>query len=114
MIKNRRYIISTAVLVACVCGVLGVLAVLPPRPGPTKANFDLIKKGMTHAEVFAILGECDIEPAKPGAMHSWRLDDGTESTVCFDGDEVFARDFQPSPETLPDKLRRWLHLPPAE
>jgi len=43
MTRKRRYLISAAVLVACVCIALGVLAMLPPRPGLTKANIDRIE-----------------------------------------------------------------------
>jgi hypothetical protein len=62
MTRKRRYLISAAVLAACICIALGVLALLPPRPGVTKANFDRIEVGMTIADVdekFAPLSELD-------------------------------------------------------
>ena len=62
MTRKRRYLISAAVLAACVGIVLGVLAMQPPRPGVTKANFDQIKVGMTIADIderFAPLSELD-------------------------------------------------------
>lgn len=34
--------------------ILGVLAMLPPRPGVTTANFDRIRKAMTEDEVRGI------------------------------------------------------------
>jgi len=42
MTKRKRYAISAAVLAACVGIALCVLAMLPTRPGVTKAKFDSI------------------------------------------------------------------------
>jgi hypothetical protein len=47
MTKKRFYLISAAILVACIGSTVGVLAMMPPRPGVTKANFDRIEVGMT-------------------------------------------------------------------
>lgn len=55
MIKRRW--LWLGLLVAAIAGVvLTVLALLPPRPGITKENFDRIEEGMTRPEVEAILG----------------------------------------------------------
>jgi hypothetical protein len=49
---------------------LGVLAMLPPSPGVTKANFDRIKEGMTKAEVEEILGG-PAETKTPTTVGNW-------------------------------------------
>ena len=56
-IMNRRRLFGIAgMLMACVVLTLGVLAMLPPHPGVTDANFNRIKKGMTKPEVSADAG----------------------------------------------------------
>ena len=54
---RKRLILASATVLALACIVLATLAMLPPRPGVTKANFDRIKIGMTTMEVEAIFGE---------------------------------------------------------
>jgi len=44
---RRRLILATVAVAAIACIVLGTLAMLPPRHGVTKANFDRIEEGMT-------------------------------------------------------------------
>jgi hypothetical protein len=60
MTKKRLLLIAAvplAIVVTLAIGVtLGVLVMLPPRPGVTKANFDSIKPGMKKAEVEEIFG----------------------------------------------------------
>jgi hypothetical protein len=53
---KKNYLLSAGLPALCVCITLGVLALLPPRPGITKANFDRIEVGMTVAEVDKLLG----------------------------------------------------------
>jgi hypothetical protein len=109
MNKKRRYLISAAILAACVCIALGVLAMLPPRPGVTIANINRIEQGMSRAELASILGE------PTGVLGNgtldWQLADGTRLIIGIDRDKSGAMALNLSTETFPQKLRRWLHLP---
>ena len=55
MTKKRLALL--AVLPLTVAVIVGVLAMLPPRPGVTKADFDRIMEGMDRTEVEAIFGK---------------------------------------------------------
>src|ERR1035438_7357980 len=63
-----------AILVASIGVALAVLALLPPRPGVTKENYDRIAIGMTYDEVEAILGP-------PGER--------TEGWVCWESEDPY-------------------------
>jgi hypothetical protein len=63
MKKKRLALI--AVLPLTIAVILGVSAILPPRAGVTKANFERVQDGMTLAEVEGIFGE--------KARHSTRI-----------------------------------------
>src|ERR1017187_4650698 len=52
--KKRLILIASLPLTIAVT--VGVLALLPPSPGVTKANFDRIQDDMTNADVKQILG----------------------------------------------------------
>jgi hypothetical protein len=54
--KKKRLLLIAGAIAAVVGLTLGVLALLPPKPGITKENFDRIEIGMTYDEVVAILG----------------------------------------------------------
>jgi hypothetical protein len=56
MTRKLRYLTSAAILLACVCMVLGVLASIPPRPGVTKTNYDRTATRMTKIEITDLLG----------------------------------------------------------
>ena len=53
---KKHLMVAVAILAACAPLVLAVLAILPPRPGISKANFDRITVGMSKAEIQEILG----------------------------------------------------------
>ena len=110
MTSKFRYLISAAVLVACVCLALAVVANLPPRPGVTKANFDRIEVGMTYAEVTAIFGNSGYAFDDGIAIRIF-ADDRSIACVDFADDSVTSKAWHSSPESIPDKLRRWLNLP---
>jgi hypothetical protein len=123
MNMKRRYLISTAFLAACVGFAIGIAAMMPSRPGVTKANFDRIQVGMSKEEVMAILGEdlgydgYSIGLGSPTARtHSkqcfdWiHYDNGPSISIEFDGNRAGQKVFRESTETFTDKLRRWLHL----
>jgi hypothetical protein len=111
MTKRRLLLLAALPLVIVVT--LGVLAMLPPntRPGVTKANFDRIEIGMTMAEVEEILGgkgKSFDEDDK--AFMYWDADDGSLATIRFVDNCVPDKTWYDSDETIPDKIRRWLHL----
>jgi len=110
--RKRRYMISAAVLAACVCLALGVLAMLP-HSGPTKADYLRIEDRMTRSEVLAILGE---PTHYEGSIHCWNLTDGYFCMIGFNDEGKATQTMfkASSHETIPDKLRRWLGLPASE
>jgi len=67
--KKRQLRIASVPLIAAV--VLGVLSILPPRPGVTKATFDRIEDGMTRTEVEQIFGP-ERELVVVGNRWAWR------------------------------------------
>lgn len=119
MTRKRRYLLSAAVLAACVCLALGVLAMLPPRPGVTKANFDRVEVGMTIDEANSVFGgkwNGDVSSSNGRRIaYIWIGPDGSEAFINVSGEIVTAgKDWHPATETFSDKLRRWLHLPASK
>jgi hypothetical protein len=106
-----------AVLPLTVAVILGVLAMLPPRPGVTKANFDRIEIGMTQEDVEAILGSSELHH-RGGLLsgrtairwNSWVGADGATVDITFLNYAVERSTWTESKETLTDKIRRWLNL----
>ena len=106
------------------------------RPGITKANFDRVEKGMSKAEVQAILGSDSRFSGSTFSLRwmtvreTWHADDGAEAEITFlrseyadDGavaeidflqadnkDRVFHVKWTPSSETALERVLRWLHL----
>jgi len=113
MTKKRCYIIL-GILTACVCVLWAVAAMIPPRPGVTKANFDRIHEGMTLTETKAMLGNHNglENPLRAGDRVCWHGEDGATIMTRFDFDNILIEKvFVKSTETFTAKLRRWLHLP---
>jgi hypothetical protein len=115
---KRRYLILALGFVAFVGIVLGVLAILPPRTGITKANFDRIEKRMTVEDCEALLGDgwwrlsdTFSERNTPGFFTMvWRKDDGACIRVDFDDYIVTTTSWTDSTLTILDRIRRWLQL----
>ena len=120
--KKQLLLIAAVPLVLVVT--LGVLAMLPPRPGVTKANFDRIEEGMTHEEVVRILGEASIGMGtfERGGVYSsteiWAGADGSGARIEFvkvirddEPEQVSTMTWKDSSDTAFQKIRRWLHLP---
>jgi hypothetical protein len=114
--KNRLLLIASLPLIIAVT--LGVLALLPPSPGVTKANFERIQKGMTLAEVEEILGRKAYQSVryvvdgevKQETERIWAADDGSGAGVDFVDDCVTDKEWAYSHEPILHKIRRWLHL----
>jgi hypothetical protein len=110
---TRRRLLLIASLPLAIAVIIGVLAMLPARPGVTKANFDRIEKGMTFAEVEKIFGQPPAEE-QWGNIFIWRIAERKgEAIVIFDNDGMVIEQrgyWRAGDETFQDKLRRWLHL----
>ncbi len=112
---KKRLLISAGILAACLALVLGVLAMLPPHSGVTKANYDQVKKGMTLAEVenlFSKKGDrFDGYVGKPAFY--WQNEDRSYALIFFDDDKkvVAPAQWGDSTETIGDKICRWLRWP---
>ena len=114
MTKKRLFLLASLPLTIAV--IFGVLAMLPPSPGVTKANFDRIQEGMTKAEVEDIFGRTTwkTEPhwRRSHTNEIWSSDDGEYAVVIVfneRGTAVIGESFD-SNEPFLDKIRRWLHL----
>ena len=125
MKKKRLLLFATLPLAVAV--IFGVLAMLPPRPGITKASFDRIEIGMTLAEVEEIFGGKGrkgigietidatgkvVAPSLYGMTYEW-MDDtkSLNAEIEFVENCVFDKTWTSFNETILDKIRRWLHLP---
>jgi hypothetical protein len=113
MTKLRLSLIG--ILPICIAMTLGVLMLLPPRPGVTKANSDRIQKGMTLAEVERILGGEGFrgeggDRAQFDTCSVWETDDGSIALVGFTDGGVVHLEWQESNESILDKICRWLRL----
>ena len=108
---TKKRILLIAALPLAIVVTFGVLAMLPPSPGVTKANFDRIQEGMTKAEVEEIFGGKGV-PLWTSRELLWASDDGSEVEVDFGVVGcVQTKIWVSSNETILDKIRRWLHLP---
>ncbi len=114
---NRKHLLLLGPPSVAVAVMLSALALLwSPHPGVTKANFDRIEEGMTNAEVEQLLGGTGL-PFHGFAHHEpprtfvWEGDDGSVVFVEFTDNSVMSKKWEPSTESITDRLRRWLHLP---
>jgi hypothetical protein len=122
---KKRWIVLAGMLAAGGCLTLAVLALLPPRPGVTRANFERIEHGMTLEEVEKILGgegpdspvlgplDMNMKTSGPVTELHWVHPDRTTLVaVDFDGDNRVVRKWywEESPPTFMQKLKRLLHL----
>ncbi len=116
MTKKRLALI--AVLPLTVAVILGALAMLPPPPGVTKANFDRIQDGMTKAEVEEIFGTGPASGWRGTEVEGetwgwWEGEDEPGAEISFNDERVSRRLWfsDPKMETVLARVRRWLHLP---
>ena len=112
---KKRHLLVAVGLVAFLCLVLGILAMLPPRSGITKANLDRIQKGMPLEEVERIIGRPgQKEQLFDGAIVFWF----TESDGAFIGvpaderGQIVAGDCIAAfrDESFLEKVMGWLRL----
>ena len=109
MTKKRLILIALLPLAAAVT--LGVLAMLTPSPGVTKANFDRIEKGMTIPEVEQIFGKKgeSLVPADKTWL-VWEAADGSWAEIWHSENCVTDKHWQYSSNSILDRIRRWLRL----
>lgn len=111
-VTKKRLLLIAPLPLACAM-TLGVLAMLPPSPGVTKANFDRIHEGMTLAEVEALFGEKGNwwdGAGQKGLPMCWTAKDGSGAVVEFVDESVAIKQWADSHETILDKIERWVHL----
>jgi hypothetical protein len=110
-VAKKKRLLLFASLPLTIAVILGVLAMLPSRPGVTKANCDRIEMGMTQAKVEEIFGRKGVPLWSPRAL-LWASDDGSEVEVDFGVVGcVQTKIWVSSNESFLEKIRRWLHLP---
>ena len=114
---RKPWWIATGVLVVlAVLLAIGIPAFLPPTPGVTYANYSRVEKGMTRAEVEALLGKPDKVEAllgKPDMVAaptrwSWDSADADHLWINFDENgrvEHSAWNATPEDRTALDRLR---------
>ena len=105
----RKRLLLAAGTMAGLVGVGLVVLTMFPWPGVTKANFDRIEDGMSRAEVERLLGGKGESLTR--ATCWWAADDGSSIVIFFTNDVLRSKHWGPSQEDIPDKIRRWLHLP---
>jgi hypothetical protein len=109
MTKKRFLLI--ALLLVSVAVTLGVLAMLPPRPGVTKANFDRIQMGMTLAEVQEIFGEKGRLMDGADKFVLWETEDRSSWVdIDFLDDRLVDLAWHDATETTFNRICRWLGL----
>ena len=125
---RKRWLLAAGTMAGLVGMGLVVVAMLLPRPGVTKANFNRVERRMTIDEVTAIFGEPGIqEPWCMGGHGStqrtvkWYHDDGAIAEIQFSNNgpmmrtsdgKVYQKNWHDSPETILHKIGRWLHFSP--
>ena len=129
MAMTKKHLILIAAGPFVIAVTLGVLTILPPRPGVTNANFDRIEKGMTKAKVEQVFGgegelplsiqrgmtKAEVEQVfgreALKSVLDWKAADGSLAEIRFKNDCVSEKEWYDSEGTFLDKIRRWLHLP---
>jgi hypothetical protein len=113
---KRRYYAIAGLFPACFCVILALFAILPPRPGVTKANFDRIEVGMTLPEVEAILGTdrgsrpivTDIMLPIGHEIEEWGGDEGFANIVFDEHKRMVSKDWVSAPLSFLDRIRQRL------
>jgi hypothetical protein len=124
--KKRLLAIAT-ILTAVVGAIVLTLALLPPKPGVTKANFDRVANGMSVEEVESVFGDPGghvvqfANPKKRGVRTPkqtlifddprWRVWQGMDGFAVVEFNEngqVEIMSWDPIPISFWQKLQRWL------
>jgi hypothetical protein len=117
---KKACLVSAGIFVSIACISLGILAILPPRLGiVSKANLDRIEKGMKFSEVTRLLGDSagflEDDPTDLPERYCivWRAADTSHAVITFENCLVSDAEWVGSPETVPDRIWRWLGLDKA-
>ena len=113
---KKRYLTVVGLLTAVVCVILTVLAMLPLRPGVTKANFDRLEIGMTLPEVEAILGIdrgsrpilTDIMLPIGHEIEEWGGDEGFANIIFDERKRMVRKDWESAPLPFLERISRRL------
>jgi hypothetical protein len=92
---------------------LGMVAILLPRPGISKANFDRIENEMTVEQVDQILGELSSEPGfdrprDPRKWAYWNANDGSSIGIGLLHGRVAGKEWNYSDEPMMKRMLRWI------
>lgn len=118
---RKRYLTLAMLFAVFVAAALGILAMLPPRPGVTKANFDRIQNSMTENDIDTIFGAkkaSDFSVPGPSSFPhmprilTWQNDDGARAQFVLIGGKACGKTWHPSNEAFYAKVRRWFRQPP--
>jgi hypothetical protein len=108
MTKKRLPLIYVLPLTVAV--ILGVLAMLPPRLGVTKANFDRIKVGMNKSEIERVFDGQE-DAGNINMWHIWHGPEGSAIITFSDQDIVLSKIWAYAPpENWFQRTCCWLHL----
>ncbi len=107
--KAKRLLLLAS-LPLTVAAILGVVVMLTPRPGVTKANYDRIEIGMKQSEVEAILGKPTVDSFGYGWSDWNGPSGGAWACILFREDIVIQKGWRGPWETesLPAKILRWI------
>jgi hypothetical protein len=102
---NRKHLLLLGPLSVAVAVTLSALALLWwPHPGVTKAEVEQLLGGTG-------LPFHGFAHQNPPRTFVWEGEDGSIAFVEFTDNSVISKKWEPSTESIADKLRRWLHLP---
>jgi hypothetical protein len=117
MSYSKRLLLWGGVLFAlCGAGLVLIERFSRQMAGPTSANFERLKTGMSLSEVATILGPPHegaptFPPGTDGYFdQTWIGADCVISVHCDQTTHVLAKDFSPRGQTLLQRLRRWIGL----
>jgi hypothetical protein len=109
---RKRRLLLLASLPLAVAVILGILAMLPPRPSATEV-FNRVEIGMTLAEVQRIFShegtQLVLTPDGRKQTWEWKVDEQTTMYIDFYDGMVDTKALTRRDAFL-DKVRRWLHL----
>ena len=114
---RKRLLLASGTMAGLVGVAVVVVAMLPPGPGVTKANFDRVETGMNLEAAERILGKAGeammYRADFPMVWMRWEGDDGSVATFGLLNGHISRKGvYTPSEEDVLKKLRRWLRLAP--
>src|SRR5262245_7209905 len=99
--SKKKWCAVVVLFLFAAASAVGVVALLPPTPGITYANYSRIETGMTREQVELLLGQPNLDDGEfrnlffpfPGVPHGqasfWRGDERDIVAIAFDPDNDF-------------------------